>query len=67
MIRRYNAKYVILGMLEKSYYNPAGLPKFDVMVQNGFLRIAYQNTGTTVYEVNDQMVSPLSSASAFVQ
>ncbi len=67
MIRRYNAKYVILGMLEKSYYNPAGLPKFDEMVQNGFLRIAYQNTGTTVYEVNDQMVSPLSSASAFVQ
>jgi YYY domain-containing protein len=51
-IRRYNAGYVIVGQLERAYYDEAGMPKFDSMVSNGFLRVAYQNHGTTIYEVN---------------
>ena len=52
LIRRYNARYIILGQLERSYYDPAGLAKFQQMVDNGFLRIAYRDAGTTVYAVN---------------
>ena len=60
IIRRYHAKYIILGALEKSYYNPAGLAKFDELVQNGFIKITYQNSGTTIFEVYSDTV-PLAS------
>lgn len=51
LIRRYDARYIILGQLERSYYDPAGLQKFNDMVNNGFLRIAYRDAGTTIYAV----------------
>jgi uncharacterized membrane protein len=47
----YNVRYVIIGALERAYYSPDGLAKFDLMTQQGALRVAYQNEGATVYEV----------------
>lgn len=55
LIRRYGARYIIVGQLEKLYYSDAGLPKFAEMVQRGFIRIAYQNEGTTIYQVSDDV------------
>ncbi len=52
LLRRYNVKYIILGDMENIYHSPAGLPKFEQLLGNGALRVAYQNEGTTIYEVN---------------
>ena len=51
LMRRYNARYVIVGDLERVYYDEAGFDKFDEMVRLGYLTIAYQNPGTTIYRV----------------
>ena len=48
---RYDARYVILGDLEKTYYPAKGLLKFEALAHSGFLRVAFRNAGTTVYEV----------------
>jgi uncharacterized membrane protein len=52
LLRRYNVRYVIVGRLEHSYYEKEGLKKFDLLVKSGFLRVMFQNAGTTVYEVS---------------
>jgi len=44
-------KYVVSGAMEKQFNDAAGFGKFNAMVQNGELRLAYQNKGTTIYEV----------------
>jgi YYY domain-containing protein len=51
LLRRYDARYVVVGQVEHVYYSDRGLPKFAQMVQAGFLRIAYQNEGTIIYQV----------------
>ncbi len=51
LLRRYDVRYVIVGEMERLYNDPAGLDKFDAMVEAGDLRIAYQNPGVTIYEV----------------
>jgi uncharacterized membrane protein len=51
VVQRYNVKYIVLGDLERATYAPEGLAKFDQMVADGLLRVAYQNEGTTIYEV----------------
>ncbi|NJM39910.1 MAG: hypothetical protein HC853_03590 [Anaerolineae bacterium] len=51
LLRRYNVKYIILGDMEKIFHSPTGLPKFEQMVTDGTLRVAYSNEGTTIYEV----------------
>lgn len=51
IIDRYRVKYIVVGPLERSYYPPEGLAKFDQMVAEGALRVAYQNDGAVLYEV----------------
>ncbi len=51
IIAQYGIKYIVVGALERAYYPPEGLAKFDMMVQQGQLRIAYHNAGATLYEV----------------
>ena len=48
---KYNVRYVIVGPLERTYYEPAGLAKFERMVAENKLRVAYQNDQVTIYEV----------------
>ena len=45
-------KYIVVGSLERATYAPEGLAKFDQMVADGSLKVAYQNEGTTIYEVS---------------
>ena len=51
ILDRYNVKYVVVGNVERAHYTPEGIAKFDAMVASGQLKIAYQNEGTTIYEV----------------
>ena len=51
ILRTYEVQYVIVGPLERAYYDPAGIEKFDLMVQNGFLREVYRNPGAVIYEM----------------
>jgi uncharacterized membrane protein len=63
LIRRYGARYIVVGALEKIYYGDAGMPKFSEMVQRGFIRIAYQNDGTTIYQVSEDVFALPATAS----
>ena len=51
ILTQYGVKYIVVGGLERAYYTPEGLAKFEVMVQQHLLTVAHQNEGTTVYEV----------------
>jgi YYY domain-containing protein len=51
VINLYGIKYVVVGGLERSFYSPDGIAKFDQMVGDGTLRVAYRNDGDVLYEV----------------
>ncbi|HZY44048.1 MAG TPA: hypothetical protein VFF70_04785, partial [Anaerolineae bacterium] len=51
VIDYYSVHYIVVGALERSYYPPEGLAKFDQMVTSGMLSVAYQNNGDKLYEV----------------
>lgn len=51
---RYHVKYIIVSSLERVYYSPEGLDKFQGMTNDGYLRIVYgDNTPqtATIFEV----------------
>jgi YYY domain-containing protein len=52
MLRHYDVSYIIIGNLERAYYGPEGLAKFDQMEQLGLLEIVYQQDQSQVYRVN---------------
>jgi len=50
----YQVQYIILGDLERSYYNADGINKFQQMVNQGTLRIVFGDNSpntTTIFEV----------------
>jgi uncharacterized membrane protein len=49
ILRRYGVQYVILAPYERAYMMPQGLPKFDWLVEQGWLEIVYQDTWSTVF------------------
>jgi YYY domain-containing protein len=51
LLDQYGVRYVVVGPLERTYYSPAGLKKFEWMVTQGTLRLAYSNEKVTIYEV----------------
>jgi len=51
IIDRYNVRYIYVGELERAYYPAESLAKFDTLVADDALRVAYQNPGVTIYEV----------------
>jgi YYY domain-containing protein len=50
LLRKYGVEYIVVGGLERAYYPPAGLAKFEAMVGNG-LEVAYRDGGVTIYRV----------------
>jgi hypothetical protein len=42
--------YVIVGQLERGYYPPEGIAKFEEM-DGQYLRLVFGNEGTRIYEV----------------
>jgi YYY domain-containing protein len=59
-LKRYGVCYIYVGGYERAYYSPVGLDKFDTMVDQGLLRLAYDSHGTKIYEVLDAELEPVS-------
>jgi uncharacterized membrane protein len=49
-LRKYDVEYIVVGPMERAYYSPAGLAKFEGMAARGELIVAYQNPGVTIYQ-----------------
>jgi YYY domain-containing protein len=56
-IARYDVGYIIVGTLERAYYPPAGLAKFDRLAAEGKLVTVYTNPGVTIYKVNNTLTA----------
>ncbi|MGD2207546.1 MAG: DUF2298 domain-containing protein, partial [Anaerolineae bacterium] len=50
LLHKYHVRYVIVGPLERTYYEPPGLKKFEWMVTEGTLRVVYASEKVTIYE-----------------
>jgi uncharacterized membrane protein len=50
ILQKYKVSYVIVGQLERLYYDPAGLTKFDDGL-DGNLELVYENASTRIYSV----------------
>ncbi|MBK8032664.1 MAG: glycosyltransferase family 39 protein [Chloroflexi bacterium] len=51
-LQYYDVSYVVVGNIERAYYRPDRLAKFDTMVERGLLSVVYQQGNTTLYQVN---------------
>ena len=56
MLHHYDVKYIISSGLEQVQSDPEGLAKFDRMVDQGLLSVAYATIGGTIYHVNEDAV-----------
>ena len=54
LIGQYRVRYIVVGDLERIYYLPDGIEKFEQMVEAGGLELAYANDRTTIYRVLDR-------------
>lgn len=55
-LARYAVAYVVVGEYERIYFPPPAFEKFDQLVREGKLKVAYQNEGTIIYEVVGQVL-----------
>jgi YYY domain-containing protein len=53
LLQKYHVRYIIVGPLERTYYHPMGLVKFEGMVADGSLQVVYSNEQVTIYKVQD--------------
>jgi uncharacterized membrane protein len=60
LLNHYGVSYIVVGDLERAYYSPEGLSKFDRMVEQGYLKQVYRDAAVRIYRVADREV-PLSS------
>jgi len=57
LLALYGVRYIIVGELERAYYSPEGLAKFDALVQAGMLEVAHQAGAVTIYRVAGSLAS----------
>ena len=51
LLEQYQVAYVVVGDLERIYYDVGGIAKFDDMASAGTLTLAYANDGVRIYYV----------------
>lgn len=51
LLEEYGVTYLVVGDLERAYYDPRGIAKFDAMVVDGILALEYSNDRTRIYRV----------------
>ena len=51
LLEQYRVAYIVVGALERGYYDSRGIAKFDAMSDKGLLTLAYANDGTRIYRV----------------
>ena len=57
ILNKYDVSYVYVGELERNYYWPEGIAKFDQMAEAGILEIVYQDEAVTIYKVKERAAS----------
>ncbi len=57
ILNKYDVSYVYVGELERQYYWPEGIAKFEQMANSGILETAYQDKTVTIYKVKEQLLS----------
>lgn len=67
LLDHYGVKYVIVGELERAYYAPGGLAKFDALEQEGYLRVAYRGGAVTILEIVAPDREPAAAAATFLE
>ena len=50
ILDEYEITYIVVGELERAYYSPAGLHKFQIMARSGILQPVFQNEGVVIYQ-----------------
>ena len=51
LLEQYRVGYIVVGALERGYYDSRGIAKFDAMIDKGLLTLVYANDGTRIYQV----------------
>ena len=51
LLAEYGITYIVVGDLERIYYLPDGIAKFDAMARERMLELAYANEGTRIYQM----------------
>jgi uncharacterized membrane protein len=51
LLDKYNVRYIVVGPLERSYYESIGLEKFERAVSEGRLQRVFRNEQVTIYQV----------------
>lgn len=68
MMRHYNIAYIIVSAYEQARYGPSGgLVKFDELVDQGLLTLAYEEGLARIYRVNHDELDAVSLAQARTQ
>ena len=49
LLNEYNVEYVVVGELERIYYSPEGVGKFEELSATGSVERVYQNEGVSIY------------------
>ena len=57
VLREYGVGYVYVGALERAYYPPDGIAKFERLAADGYLSVAFTNEDVTIYEVDREALS----------
>jgi YYY domain-containing protein len=50
LLSRYEVRYIVVGELERAYYSPAGLQKFEAMAEKGLIEPVFGNPGVVIYQ-----------------
>jgi len=54
IVEKYDVEYIFVGALERAYYWPQGLAKFDQMVADGTLEEVYRDGTAVIYRMTSE-------------
>ena len=57
ILEQYDVGYIYVGELERAYYQPDGISKFQNMASMGLLETIFQDDHVTIYQVKEQSLS----------
>ncbi len=67
LLDHYGVTYIIVGELERAYYGPDGLAKFDALTDEGYLQVAYRGGAVTIYEIVATDRGPAEASATFLE